>query len=363
MAGRPPESKSPYIVQPKRGIGRIDLEGLGFKKSQTFNFEIKGLDIGDVDGDKKNEVVVMDNHNLYIFKYDGDKLSLFRKIEHGYEHNFLTLDVADVNRNGYAEIIVTSVIEDNLQSFILEYEGNEFRKITSKANWYFRVLDHPKEGPTLMGQQMGSEGLFVGSIYKFVWKKKSFEKGPKMPFPKGTNIFGLTMADIRNQGTFDIVILEDSERLAILSPDGKFSWRSRTRFGGTNNYYDTKKKTDPNSKVAYAPAWRVYIPGRVIAKDLDGDGLKEIIINGNSRSSRFFERARNYETGEVYSLVWEGDSLATNWKTMEIIGYISDFQVRDVDNDGEEELVAAVVDPGTITDRKGTSNILFFKLF
>jgi len=32
---------------------------------------------------------------------------------------FLTLDVADVNRNGVAEIIVTSVAEDNLRSFIL----------------------------------------------------------------------------------------------------------------------------------------------------------------------------------------------------------------------------------------------------
>jgi TolB-like protein len=365
MAGRPPESKSPYIVQPKRVIGRIDPEGLGFKKSQTFNFEIKGLDIGDVDGDKKNEVVVMDNHNLYIFKYDGDKLSLFRKIEHGYEHNFLTLDVADVNRNGCAEIIVTSVIGDNLQSFILEYEEKEFRKITSKANWYFRVLDHPKEGPTLMGQQMGSEGLFVGSIYKFVWKKKSFEKGPKMPFPKETKIYGLTMADIRGRGVTDIITLHDSGRLIIQSIDGKFSWRSRERFGGTNNFYDTRKKKDPIYRYSdqMAVAWRVYIPGRVLIRDLDGDGLYEVIVNRNYGSFGFLDRAKTYEAGEVYSLVWEGDSLATNWKTREVIGYISDFQVRDVDNDGEEELVAVVVDPGAITDRKGTSNILFFKLF
>ncbi|MGA2468844.1 MAG: FG-GAP-like repeat-containing protein, partial [Thermodesulfobacteriota bacterium] len=130
MVGRPTEPRHPFIVQPKREIGRIDSEGLGFKKSQTFNFEIKGLDIGDVDGDKKNEVVVMDNHNLYVFKYDGDKLSLFQKIEAGSGHNFLTLDVADLNRNGHAEIIVTSVVEDNLRSFILEYEEGKFRKIT-----------------------------------------------------------------------------------------------------------------------------------------------------------------------------------------------------------------------------------------
>ena len=142
----------------------------------------------------------MDHHNLYIFRYDGEKLNLFQKIEAGYQYDFLTLDVADVNRNGYAEIIVTAVVEDDLRSFILEYEEGKFRKITEKSGWFFRVLEHPKEGPILMGQQMGSEGLPVGPIYKMVWKKKSFEKGPKMPFPKETQIFGLAMADVRGKG-------------------------------------------------------------------------------------------------------------------------------------------------------------------
>jgi len=363
MARRPAESRHPYLVTPKREIGRMDPEGVGFRKSQTFPFETKGLDIGDVDGDKQNELVMMDKNNLYIFKYDGEKLRLFKKEEYGTEHNFLTLDVADVNRNGYSEIIVTSVVEDNLKSFILEYGEGSLKKITENANWYFRVLDHPKDGPILMGQRMDSEGLFSGPIYKFLWKKSSFEKGPKMDFPKETKIFGLAMVDLRNKGTLDVVILGDSERLTIQSADGRFSWTSRVLYGGTNNSYDTKKKREPTSKVADSPSWRVYIPGRVITKDLDEDGLKEIIINRNHRESRLFERVRNFETGEIYSLIWREGSLDTYWKTREINGYISDFQIRDADNDGEEELVVAVVNTGSTLDRKVTSNILFFKLF
>src|SRR4030043_253010 len=99
-AGRPTGTRHPFIQREER-IGRIGPEGLGYKKSQSFNFEIKGLDVGDGDGDKKNEVVVMDSHNLYIFKSDEDKLSLFQKIEIGFQHNFLTLDVRDVNRTGF----------------------------------------------------------------------------------------------------------------------------------------------------------------------------------------------------------------------------------------------------------------------
>jgi hypothetical protein len=184
-----------------------------------------------------------------------------------------------------------------------------------------------------------------------------------MDLPKEAKIFGLTVADIRSQGTSDCVILEDSERLNIISADGKFSWRSRALYGGTNNFYETKKKRDPAWGPQGGPDWRVYIPGRIIAKDLDGDGLKEVIINKNYRTSRLTERVRNFEMGEIYSLVWQDGYLDTHWKTREINGYIPDFQVKDVDNDGDEELVVAVVDLGSITDRKITSNILFFKLF
>jgi hypothetical protein len=306
----------------------------------------------------------MDNHNLYVFKYDGDKLSLFRKIEAGYHHNFLTLDVADVNRNGYAEIIVTSVVEDNLQSFIIEYEQGEFRTITRKAGWFFRVLDHPKEGPTLMGQQMGSEGIFVGPIYKFVWKKTSFEKGPKMNFPKETKIFGLTVADIRGQGASDVIMLDDSDRLKILSTDGKFSWRSREKFGGSAIYYDTLKKKPDGFRPQEAPPWRALIPGRILIKDIDGDGINKVVINKNY-SSGVFERVRTFDSGEIHCLIWHDGNLTTNWKTREIPGYLVDYQLKDADNDGEVELVLGVVNSmgsGMLGD-KGTSNILFFKLF
>jgi TolB-like protein len=367
MVGRPGQPR--YPSEPRRAIERFERTGMDYKRSQTFGFEIKGLDVGDVDGDKKNEVVIMDNHNLYVFKYDGDKLSLFQKIEQGFEYNFLTLDVADVNRNGVAEIIVTAMVEDDLRSFIIEYEQGKFKKITEKSNWFLRVLYHPKEGPILMGQRRGSEGVAVGPIYKFAWKKKSFEKGPKMPFPKETNIFGLAFAGIRDKDKLDLIVLDNLERLRIVAPDGKYLWSSKDNFGGTTNSYDTAKKKDLGYAYANSPPWRVYIPGRIVTKDLDGHGLYEVIVNKNSSSgTRLLDKIRNFDKGEVYGLAWDEDTLATNWKTREVSGYISDFQVKDADNDGEEDLVLAVVlppEPGLegAFSKKARSNILFFKLF
>ena len=355
--------KSPFI---QRERTRLDEEG--FKKSQTFSFEIKGLDIGDVDGDKKNEVVVMDRHNVYIFKYDGEKLSLFQKIEAGYEYDLLTLDVADINRNGHAEIIVTAVVNDDLRSFILEYEEGRFKKITEKAGWYFRVLEHPKEGPILMGQMMGSEAVPVGPVYRMVWKKKSFEKGPKMPFPRETRLFSVAMGDIRGTGKPDIILFDPQERLRIFSEDGKEVWKGKERFGGTNNFYDTYKKKLDGFRPAESPAWREYITARILVRDLNGDGIPQVIINKNESSSgTFFDRVRSFEKGEIYNLFWEESGLTTGWKTREITGYIIDYQVKDVENTGQEELVVAVILPSEgglsgALSKKTESSILFFKL-
>ena len=364
MTGRPSGTKIPSFAQQKRETGAIQrFESEDYKKSQSFGFEMKGLDIGDVDGDKKNEVVAMDDYHLYIFKYDGEKPNLVQTIEQGHEHNFLTLDVADVNRNGIAEIIVTSVVGDDLRSFILEFEEGKFKKIAEKAGWYFRVLEHPKEGPILMGQRMGSEGISVGPVYRFVWQKKSFESGPKMNFPKEQNILGLALADLRGEGKNDFILFGKRDSLTVLSQDGKELWRGSNDFGKTNIYYDIKKRKESDYRPQGAPPMRIYIPGRILIRDLDGDGKSEVIVSKNQGTVEIFERLRSFEKGEINCLVWGDGFLTTNWKTREIKGYINDFQIKDADNDGEEDLVVAVVEPGGMLDRKSTSNILFFKLF
>jgi hypothetical protein len=110
--------------------------------------------------------------------------------------------------------------------------------------------------------------------------------------------------------------------------------------------------------------WRVYIPGRILIKDLDGDGSNEVIVNKNiSPAMALADKARIFKKGEIHDLVWDGGTLITNWKTKEINGYISDFQIKDVDNDGNEEMVVSVMDLGKILDRRPESSVLFFKLF
>jgi len=363
---RPAAGRAPAPGSPRSGIvmSREGVLDQGVSKSQTFSFAVKGVDVGDVDGDKKNELVVMDSNSLYIFRYNGERLTLFQKLELEPGNNFLTLDVANVNRRGPAEIIVTNLIDDNLHSFILEFEEGRFKKIHEKTGWFFRVLEHPKEGPLLMGQAMDPYGMITGPIYRLVWKKTTFEQGPKLPFPPDTKLFGLALVEAKTPGVYDPLIIDEYGRLRILGSKGNYVWSSFDSYGGTNNFYETKKTKIEVYRAGESPPVKVYIPGRILVRDLDGDGINELIINRNISpfGSSMFENAKTFPKSEAVNMIWDENKFITMWKTQEMDGYIADYQIRDVDNDGRDELVVALVNRSDAFTRKETSNIYFYKL-
>jgi len=356
------KAKTPYIVRPKKSPIIHAQEGVGFQKSEKFPFEIKGLDIADVDGDGRNEIIFMDRDTLWIYQYVEGKLRPFRNLKGRANQQFLTLDAADVNGNGTAEIFVTCIEGENLSSFILEYEENGFKRVSNNNDWYFRVLDLPQQGPTLLGQKMGLKESFSGSIYQFRWKKNTFAKGKKLKLPKGTWLLGLAIADVTGDGKDEIIRFDGGDRLRLLSMDGKdLLYRTPASYGGSNNFFDRESVPEgpPRDKIPT----RAYLPGRIVLLDLDGDGRVEVIVNKNHfATGRLLERVRLFERGEVYNLVWDGLMLAENWRTKEIPGYIADYQVKDFDNDGERELVVAMVSQFKAMQRPD-SHILFFELY
>jgi TolB-like protein len=363
--GGEPGTKPPLIVRPQEGPIIHEKEAAGFQKSQKFPFEIKGLDVADVDGDGQNEIVLMDNRTISIYKYVEERLRLFRKLGGGRNQEFLTLDVADVNGNGIAEIFVTSVSGEDLNSFILEYEEDRFKKITDRERWYFRVLDLPEKGATLLGQKMGWEEFFSGSIYQFSWKGKGFARGKKLKLPKETPLFGLAIADITGDGREEILRFDYSNRLKLLSMDGKdLLYKTPGKYGGSNTFFDRESIPAAGRRNESEPGERVYLKGRIVVLDLDGDGRVEVIVNKNHfATGQLFKRVRLYDRAEIYDLVWDGEALSENWRTRAIPGYIADYQVEDFDNDGSRELVVAMVSPSQLLEAPTGSQILFFELF
>ncbi|UCD71749.1 MAG: VCBS repeat-containing protein [Syntrophobacterales bacterium] len=334
------KAETPSLVRRKKSSIVHGQEGVGFQRSQEFPFEIKGLDIGDVDGDGENEIVVMGEKEVRIYEYQENKIRLFKKLSGSRRDHFTTLNAVDLNRNGVAEIVVTNLRNNRLRSFILEYEEGRFRKIIDGQKFFFRVLQFDGKGQGLFGQKMGFGKPFSKYVYRFPFKGGKFVKGEKTRLPKGLSIFGLTTADINSDGTDEIIGLDESEHLKVIRKDGEVFeelWRSSDYYGGSDNSFEYWVNTSARNAV-------VYVPCRVLTADLDRDGRVDVITCKNTFSlGRIIERVRSHKTGEMVNLSWDGMGLSESWSTRPVVGYIADYQIGDIDGDGLDEMLVGLV--------------------
>lgn len=329
----------------------------GFWMSQQIKAEFNGMDVGDVDKDGKNEVVVIDRHNVFIYQKTGNDLKLLKQIKGKSFQQYISVDVADINKDGTPEIIVTSLNDRLLNSFVLQYGDGDYKIIASDIRYFLRVIETPSGIPMLMGQKYGFDKVFETQIYEIVWKDGKYVDGDKLQIPMGLSIYGLTI-DTLDSGTGEkIFALDELDYLMIIektnkpmsrilsfgfSPD-ELLWRSDTVYGGSNNYIANIDRQKARSNEAEQNE-SAFANLRILMFDTNKDGKKEMIIVKNLSSvGRIFKNMKLFTSSEIYNLEWDGLGMAENWRTKKINGYVADYCFKDIDNDGVPEIVLALV--------------------
>ena len=328
------------------------LDRKTFWKSQQVPYELKGMDIGDVNGDGLNETIMIDEHNIFIYQKKGNEFNLIQRIPgKSYDH-YVSLDVADINQNGIKEIIVSSYNGQQVDSFIIEFRNGKFVTIASGLPFFMRVIDTASGIPLLLGQRRGMDKPFEPPIYEIVYQNGEYREGPKMRIPQGLSIYGLTLDKLGSSGAEKIVTINDYDylcvyeqtdkplsRVTVLGGSNEFIWKSDDVFGGSNTTIESMRGTNVDTDDPYN-----YINLRILTYDTNRDGKREIIIVKNlSSSGRTFQRVKLFTSAEVYNLEWDGAGMVENWRTKKISGYVADYQFKDIDNDGENEVVLALV--------------------
>ena len=345
-----------------------------FWMSQTIPTEFKGMAVGDVNNDGLNEIVAIDKNTVYIYQKVEKELRLLQKIKGNSYDNYIAVDVADINRNGIPEIIVTSLNDALLDSFVLEFKDGKYVKIASDIRWFLRVIDTSSGIPLLLGQDYGPDKPFNTPIYEMVWRDGKYESDQKMKIPFGLSIYGLNIDNLGIGGSEKIIALDDLDYLYIIEKTTKslgrltsigFSsdeliWKSDDVYGGSNNYFENiENKFNPtdSNKEKFA-----YVNLRVLTYDTNKDGKKELIIVKNLSSvGNILKHFKLFTSSEIYNLEWDGMGMAENWHTKKINGYVADYCIKDIDNDGKPEIVLALVQStgASLSDR---SVIVVYKL-
>lgn len=331
----------------------------GFWKSPTFQLNITGLDVGDIDGDNLNEIVYSDTTTVYVVRLENQRLIQVAHYEGIVSNHIKTLDLADLNGNGIPEIFITCQDNKRAQSVILEMRGGRLVPLVQGFPYYMRKL-HLADGPVIVGQKSGVSDTFYGGIKVIGYSGGQYVVAGNIGTPPNATVFNFAQADLEGNGQNCYVLVDGSNRLHILSPSGEIQWSSKKKYCGTSiSLFKTRSgftSDDLGSDKDHMGS--IFIPSPILIEDLNKDGKKEIIVSHNEESvaAKLLTRYRNYKHSSMNSLSYGQLSVRENWRTRELTGGVVDYCIKDYNNNGTPDLLMALVRSKgtTLTDAKST---------
>jgi TolB-like protein len=349
-----------------------------FTKSQNLDLIIRGMDVGDVDGDGQLDVVLAGLSNVIVYHLVNNRLIEFGSVEMPARSRVHSVNLGDLDGNGKAEIYVSANDDNDPHSWAYEWDGSSLQVTLDDVPWFLRVLNIPGEGPVLLGQRGSRDNILWPGIFRLMKNDTGVMPEQRLVMPDYVNLFEFSMADVTGDGTLEIVATSRADRLYVVSPNGSVLWVSEDFYGGTSRYvgedFDLVGRTgididsqrsddDPNKE---GSGRRFFIPSRIVVMDVNQDGRDDILVNMNfSAASRHVDGYKRFKTGQLHAMTWNGIAMSGLWKTKKIDGYIPDFQFIPLpDQENRAKLfVGLVLSTGwTSSFSKGQSTMLSYNI-
>lgn len=321
---------------------------------KRFEAEVVMMDVGDVTGDGKNELVFADKRYVHVYQWREKAFVKVAVYDGGLSAEVIYVNLLDADNNGKAEIYVTNLGNTNLRSFVLEWQGNALKTIAQEQPWFFRVMDIPGVGPRVIGQKRRLGAFYLGPVFQLEKRGDSYEPAKELSLPRGANVYNFVYANMgKTSGITNTAMLNRNERLEMYDAAMGLAWRSEDYYGGTVTFM----KSDDTGG-----AWS-YLPSPIYITDVDEDGEPEVMVCKNrERLGRVFDRFRWFSSGKVEFLTWDQASLSTKWESKKFGGPVVGYRVADVDNDGRMEMVVCSVLKEDHVLGRPRSQIIFYDL-
>jgi len=292
-------------------------------RSKTIPAEVMDINAGDLNGDGVEEIVLLTSTGLTIYTHIESQFQMVATIGLPTHLRYLSVTMADLNKNGRQEIYISGSNGDTPDSSALEWDGKKATFLFQHVPYYLRVLTAPKQAPLLLGQATLAGQLGGAVITRMeLDRQKGVIMGQPFPLPKGFNIFDFAQADLNGDGSPETIGITSDNMMQVFNTTGTLLWSGSEQYGATNNFFGTlSSQSSPDKET-------VYIRTRIVISDLDLDGIDDVLVGRNRLETvKFMPNLRYFDGSSIAALKWEKGAMTPLWETRKKPGYTVNYQI------------------------------------
>jgi hypothetical protein len=276
-------------------------------RSAPLTGEMVSTALSDTDLDGKMELVAAYPDAIAVYRVQGDELREKARIPNAGPGLF-HVDAADVTRNGVADIVAVRYAGGKALSDIWQFDGKEYRKISSDLPFFLRTADLGPEGIVLLGQASDPVKIYQGPVFRMAVQRDGRtevkDRERPLPLPEGTFLYGF--ASLRKGKGVRYAVLTARNRLVYLDETGKEMWEGLDAVTGIELTLEVADR-------------RLQVPGRMAAVDLDRDGTDELVVlNDLVEAGTYFENLRVFSQAEILCFAQGDAALQLAWRSPQI---------------------------------------------
>jgi hypothetical protein len=203
-------------------------------RSQSLDFASRGMAVADLDGDGKNEVLLLDESRLYAMRWDDGRL--VQLAEFRLPTTLKPVLVRALGQNGRT-LVVLSCFDTNTHDptgYILSFVNNQFHPQGKRLQYYLNVVSLPPfYQPVIIGQMGERNRITRGPVFEVLQQGDDFVRGANVGnLPDMANVFNFAWLPGAGSSGGDYLVainpLEnlvtfDSKRIRLALSDERFS--------------------------------------------------------------------------------------------------------------------------------------------
>lgn len=290
---------------------------------------------------------------------DGEAVSFYRLTREGLQPEgswspgtgtLIGVQFADLEGAGQLEVVVNRYLPGlGMASLILAAPPAPIRPLVNDIPQILLAVDEDGDGvnEALWAQAYDPTRFFSGRVVRYRYRNGRLTTAGPVEVPRDFRATGAVLANLSRTGKRELVYI-DADRYLVVAHGRTVLWRSQQRVGGS---YLAVEANRPQGRV-------VHLEPNLLARDLDRDGVEEVLVPRNPAAGLSPSTVREFAAGEVVILSRKAEGL-----TLEALGPQFDGVVSGVALLSGEvpTLLFAIVKRAGTRGRGGESRIFLAK--